>query len=140
MNNKVLAAGIVLLSGFVGWCVWQEFYGGKVPLLSYRLKVEQIVGYAQDTTEMCKPPRNTPEELRGRASELRKLHNELIERASDNEKRRPSYRKADELVMQIEYAAQKPESSDVVEARFRRTRELIADVRSLLGTSQDEPQ
>ena len=139
MSNKAYAVGITLLLGFIGYGVWKVVLKERLPLISYVGKIEDILREADVTIEKNGPSRADPERLKQGAAKLRAMHDELIERASDFDKRRPSYRKVDEIVMQIEYAAQKPDSADVVEARFRKAREGIADVKSLLGTPQDEP-
>ncbi len=140
MKNKGWIFGIVLLSGFVGWSVWKVVLRERIPLLSYKSEVEDIIRCAQEVVEKQKPPRTDEAALKAAAVELRKRHNVLIERASDDDKRRPSYRRTDEVVMQIEWAAQSPKSEDVVKTRFDNAVQGIADVRSLLGTTQDSPQ
>jgi hypothetical protein len=138
--KKVLVVGIVLLSGFIGYTVWKIVLKERLPLLSYKAEVDSIVGFAQQLIEKQRPPSTKREELEQGALELRKRHHVLIERASDADKRRPSYRMTDDIVMQIEYAAQQPESKPVVESRFKKAMEAIDEVKSLLGTDQDKPQ
>ncbi|MBI2933315.1 MAG: hypothetical protein HYY16_16850 [Planctomycetes bacterium] len=139
--KKALVLGSIILCAFVAYAAWMVFFGGRIPLLSYDLYVKNtVVRFAEETIEKQKPPRTNPEELRKAAEALRRLHHELIERASDSDKRRPSYRKTDDVVTQIEYAAQNPDSADVVGARFGNAMELIQEVKSMVGTPRDEPQ
>ncbi len=139
MSNKAYAVGITLLLGFIGYGVWKVVLKERLPLLSYSGEIDGILRLAEETIEKSMPPRTDAVKLKRGAAELRAKHDVLIERAGDSDKHRPSYRKIDEIVMQIEYAAQQPDSADVVEARFRKAREGMADVKSLLGTPQDEP-
>jgi hypothetical protein len=138
--RKALIVGIVLLSSFVGYGVWKIVLKERIPLLSYKVEVEGVVGFAERLIEKNRPPGTNAAELKSGAEELRRRHHVLIDRASDTDKRRPSYRKTDEIVMQVEYAAQQPDSKAVIESRFQKALEAIRDVKSLLGTDQDQPQ
>ncbi len=138
--KKVLVVGIVLLAGFIGYSVWKIVLKERLPLLSYDAEVGKIVNFAEQLIEKQRPPSTKKEELEQGAQELRKRHHVLIEGASDADKRRPSYRMTDDIVMQIEYAAQQPLEKAVVEARFKKAMEVIGEVKPLLGTEQDKPQ
>jgi hypothetical protein len=140
MKKVLVIVGIVLLLGAAGYVAWTLGGDGRYPFVSYRSEVEDVITYAEGIVQKQEPPRTVAASLQSSSAELRKRLNALIDKASDMDKRRPSYRLTDDIVMQIEYAAQKPESADVVRSRFEKAKDGMVHVRAMLGTAQDNPR
>jgi hypothetical protein len=140
MKKALIVVGAILLLGAAGYVAWTLGGEGRLPFASYATEVKEVVAYAETIVEKQTPPRTVAASLQSSSAELRKRLNALLDKASDEDKRRPSYRLTDDIVMQIEYAAQKPDSEAVVTSRFEKAKAGIADVRAMLGTPQDNPR
>lgn len=140
MKHAGLKLGIVLLLAFIGYSAWTLFLEERFHSWRYSEDVSAIMSRAREVIDKNQPPHLDAKALAAGAEELRRRYNALIEKTRHLDTKRPSYKRADDVIIQLELAAKGAESEDVVEARFRTAREWIDQVGSMLGTPQDLPQ
>lgn len=139
MRRAALLLGIVLLLGFVGYGFWHVFLREQVDLLTYKRDVGELMTAAKDVMKRFEKERD-PGILKSGVEDLRKRYSALLERTGESDRHRPSFRKTDDVVVQLEFAAQDAGSPDVVKSRFRAAEDGLQQVTNTLGTPQDSPQ
>ncbi len=138
MKKLLLVTGSIVLLAFIGYGIWDAM-GGKMPLLFYTMEAEKIVRDAEVLAGAHKAAGVKPDQLKETATRMRAQFNTINTRCTTGDRKRPSFEKLGKIVDQVEAAAEKAESKDVVDARMNSLDQLAKELKSILGTDQDKP-
>ena len=137
MKKGFYIASSLALAGFIGYGVW-DVMGGRLPVF-YASSAVELVRKGEDLAGQYRAKGVNEEELKKAASDVRGRFDSISNGCSATDRRRPSFTKLGELVRQIEAAAERPQSQDVLKARMTTVEEVSKELKGIIGTEQDKP-
>jgi hypothetical protein len=137
VKKGFLIVACLALAGFIGYGVW-DVMGGRLPVF-YASSASELVRKGEELAGQYRAKGVNEQELKKAAGEVRGRFDQISNGCSTTDRRRPSFTKLGEMVRQIEAAAERPQSQDVLKARMTTVEEVTKELKGIIGTDQDKP-